>query len=405
MKFNKIGQLGLVGAASLVLAGALSACSTLTTDFVFVTSAKAAGTNNYGEVDVFEVNSMSGAMRQIPTSPFPSGGRNPVAEAVSRDNQNLYVVNRDDNSVVQMVIGSDGKLYPTFTANTPGIFPMGIVAGTGFVYVLDTYAPLATCSDAAPCSGSIGVLPIMAAHGNVQAGSLGTAVTNGNLSYWSLSLSGAKAADVIKPTAITLTANGSYLYAVGYDTTSGGGWLFGFATSSTGALTPLSGFPMAVGVQPSAVVADATSSHLYVTDSTGNVVYGYAINSGQVSALSGSPYATGRGPSSIAIDPAAGFAYVTNNLDSTVTLYTSNNGVLSKQSSYATGVQPVAVGIDPSKNHFVYTVNYLSSSVSSFEINLTDGTLVNSMGSPSASHALPTAVAAIPHGSTTTSSK
>ncbi len=124
MKWNKTSQLLLASAASLAAAGFLSACATLTVDFVFVPSAKAAGTNNYGEMDVFEVNSESGYMRQIPTSPFPSGGRNPVAEAVSTDNTNLYVVNRDDNSIVQFAIGNDGKLYPQNTYNTPGIFPI-----------------------------------------------------------------------------------------------------------------------------------------------------------------------------------------------------------------------------------------------------------------------------------------
>ena len=124
MKFNKSSQLLLVSAASLLVAGLMTACATLTVDFVFVASSKAAGTNNYGEIDVFEINSESGHMRQIPTSPFPSGGRNPVAEAVSSDNTNLYVVNQDDNTIVQFVIGNDGKLYPQNTVNTPGIFPL-----------------------------------------------------------------------------------------------------------------------------------------------------------------------------------------------------------------------------------------------------------------------------------------
>jgi len=123
MKFNKSGQLLLVSAASLFVAGLLTACGTNTVDFVYVTSAQAAGSNNYGEVNVFEVNVQSGFMRQIPTSPFPSGGRNPVADAVSTDNQNLYVVNQDDNSIVQFAIGTDGKLYPQNTVNTPGSFP------------------------------------------------------------------------------------------------------------------------------------------------------------------------------------------------------------------------------------------------------------------------------------------
>ena len=103
MKFIKSSQLVLVAAASLLAASLITACGTLTVDFVFVASSKAAGANNYGEIDVFEINSESGRMRQIPTSPFPSGGRNPVAEAVSADNQNLFVVNQDDNTIVQFV--------------------------------------------------------------------------------------------------------------------------------------------------------------------------------------------------------------------------------------------------------------------------------------------------------------
>src|ERR1035441_8918503 len=138
MKFNKSGQLLLVSAASLLVAGLVTACGTLTVDFVFVTCSKAAGPNNYGEIDVFEINSVSGFMRQIPTSPFPSGGRNPVAEAVSSDYANLYVVNQDDNTIVQFMIGSDGKLYPQNTVNTPGIFPLAVAVSGTNLFVIDT---------------------------------------------------------------------------------------------------------------------------------------------------------------------------------------------------------------------------------------------------------------------------
>ena len=124
----------------------MTACGTATVDFVYVASSKAAGTNNYGEIDVFEINSVSGFMRQIPTSPFPSGGRNPVAEAVSADYSNLYVVNQDDNTIVQFMIGSDGKLYPQNTVNTPGIFPLAVAVNGSNLFVVDTYQPLPTCS-------------------------------------------------------------------------------------------------------------------------------------------------------------------------------------------------------------------------------------------------------------------
>src|SRR6266568_369400 len=203
MKFNKSGQLLLVSAASLVAASLLSACATLTVDFVYVTSARAAGPDNYGEVDVFEVNSESGHMRQIPTSPFPSGGRNPVAEAVSTDNKDLYVVNQDDNSIVQFVIGNDGKLYPQNTVNTPGVFPLAVAVAGSSLYVADTYQPLPTCSPAAPCSGSIAVFPIK------SDDSLSTPVVNQAISasYWPLTLP-AGATHVIVPTAVTTVGSG-----------------------------------------------------------------------------------------------------------------------------------------------------------------------------------------------------
>src|ERR1700733_10154640 len=161
MKFDKSSQLLLVSAASLLAASLMTACGTLTTDFVFVTSSKAAGANNYGQVDVFEINKESGFMRQIPTSPFPSGGRDPVAEVASSDQTNLYVVNEDDNSIVQFVIGNDGKLYPQNTVNTPGVFPLAVATSGSYLFVADTYQPLPTCSTASPCSGSVAVFPIL----------------------------------------------------------------------------------------------------------------------------------------------------------------------------------------------------------------------------------------------------
>src|SRR5271168_1850278 len=135
MKLNRSSQLVLVSAAGLLVSGLISACGTLTVDFVYVTSSKAAGTNNYGEVDVLEVDSESGHLRPIPTSPFPSGGRNPVAEAVGTNFANLYVVNQDDNNIVQFAIGNDGKVYPQNTVNTPGVFPLAVAVDSTYLFV------------------------------------------------------------------------------------------------------------------------------------------------------------------------------------------------------------------------------------------------------------------------------
>jgi DNA-binding beta-propeller fold protein YncE len=394
MKFNKSGQLLLVSAASLGLAGLMTACASLTADFVYVTSAKAAGTNNYGEVDVFEVNSESGRMRQIPTSPFPSGGRNPVAEAVSTDHNNLYVVNRDDNTIVQFVIGNDGKLYPTSTVNTPGVFPVAVSVAGSNLYVADTYQPLSTCSPAAPCAGSVASFPIAA------TGGLGTPATNASISasYWPLTLPSSPT-DVVLPTAITALASGSGVYVAAYDSTSNTGYVYGF-TSSSGTLTPLNGgVPVSAGIHPSGIASDPGSSYVYVTDYANGNVLGFAVGSGVLSPLSGSPFPAGNQPSAVTLDASGKYVYVANSLDSTVTGYSLSNGALTRIATYAVGTQPVALGIDPSLNQYIYTANFLGNTVTGFQLSATDGSLLNSQESPYAANANPTAVAAIPHGS------
>jgi 6-phosphogluconolactonase (cycloisomerase 2 family) len=77
-----------------------------------------------------------------------------------------------------------------------------------------------------------------------------------------------------------------------------------------------------------------------------------------------------------------------------------SNGALTSLGNYTTGLQPVAIGIDPSTEHFLYTVNYLGGNVSGFELSTTGGTLLESQYSPFNADAQPTAVAAIPHNGT-----
>jgi 6-phosphogluconolactonase len=466
MKFNKTSQLLLVSAASLLVAGLMTACETLTVDFVFVASSKAAGPNNYGEIDVLEINSESGFMRHIPTSPFPSGGRNPVAEAVSSDNTNLYVVNQDDNTIVQFIIGNDGKVYPENTTNTPGIYPLAVAVNGTNLFVLDTYQPLPICSTAQPCSGSIGVFPITVGPTTPPSDSIGpNALANGAVNYWPLcltgyvsatnastcNLTGSGANDLIEPTALSVLPSGTAVYVAAYDVNSSVNYLFGFAiappvSSGTtippggtcpsafpippgvlppGTLCPLNGgtplttggfatgscptvfinAPFILGTCPSAMASDSTSTYLYVTDPVKGQVHGYTIAAtGLLTELSSSPYTSGNQPSAIVVDPNYPYAYVANAQDSTVTAFSMSNGVLTSMGTYATGLQPVSMGIDPSTSHFLYTTNYLGSgvsgTVSGYELSPTDGTLVNSQKSPYTVDALPTAIVAIPHNGT-----
>ena len=409
MKLKKPGQLLLVALAGVGVASLLSACNqltgTLTVDFVYVTSARAAGPNSYGEVDVFEVNSESGKMRQIPTSPFPSGGRNPVAEAVSTDHNNLYVVNHDDNTVVQFTIGNDGKLYPQQTVNTPGIFPLAAAVSGSTLFVADTYQPLPTCSPASPCTGSVAAYPIAtsgsscktpggspASPGNLCAPAVNFALSS---NYWPLTLPGSPA-DVVTPTAIT--ASGSNLFVAARDTATGTGYVFTFSIAN-GVLTAANnGVPVTAGKQPSAITLDPSGSNLYVTDYATGEVLAWTVSSGVLTPMSGSPFAAGNNPSAIVIDATGHFAYVANAGDSNVTGYGISSGKLTRIATYATDTQPVAIGIDPALNKYLYTVNFLANTVWGYAVDPTSGTLLNSQNSPYAANANPTAVAAIPHG-------
>ncbi len=414
MKLNKTRHLVLAAAASLMAATLVTACSqltqTLTVDFVFVACSKAAASNSAGEIDVFEINSESGAMRQIPSSPFPSGGRDPVAETTSADNGSLFVANQDDQNIVQFLIGSDGKLYPNYTVNTPGIFPLALAASKSNLFVVTLFQPLPLCSTAQPCSGAISVFPLAAGTGSNSV-TMGTATMNpGNgAQYWPLTLPSSPN-DVIVPTAVNVTASGNYVYVTAYDSsmTPSAGYVFAFAVGSDGALTAVAGSPFAAGSQPSAIASDASSSFVYATDKVNADVLGFTItSSGALAPMTtngtgGNTFAAGNEPVGIVVDSAYPFAYVVNSLDSTVTAYSMSNGTLSLlgNSTYATGLQPVAIGIDPSTERFLFTANFLGNNVSSFELNKTDGTLLNSQYSPYGSNAQPTAVAAIPHNGT-----
>jgi 6-phosphogluconolactonase (cycloisomerase 2 family) len=109
---------------------------------------------------------------------------------------------------------------------------------------------------------------------------------------------------------------------------------------------------------------------------------------------------TGNQPSALALD-GDNFLYVTNSTDSTVTGYSVASGTLTRTSTNASDTQPVAITVDPRHIGYLYTVNFLGGSISGYQINKNDGTLINTKLSPYPSNVQPTAIAGIPHGGTT----
>jgi DNA-binding beta-propeller fold protein YncE len=237
--------------------------------------------------------------------------------------------------------------------------------------------------------------------------------------------------DTIIPTGITVLANtstvtGNAVYVTAYDQSAynpGGptssnnlhpGWVFGFTVGSGGAFTATTGSPYQAGVKPSALTADPTDRFLYVTDYASNKLIGYTIHDGStLSLLPVNITSTGNEPSAIVVDPRGMFIYVTNALDNTVSAYEitlatgTPTAVVNVTGSpiNSTDTQPVAIIVDQALGRFVYTANYLNTSISGFLLNPTSGAIVATQATPyPTSSGLPTALVSVPHGNHATQS-
>ncbi len=171
------------------------------------------------------------------------------------------------------------------------------------------------------------------------------------------------------------------------------GYVFGFHWSSVAhfrLIPPINGVPTRAGIRPSAIVADPAGSYLFVTDAGRNNVLGFNLSSAALTPIAGSPYPAGNQPSAVIVESKGLYAYVANGQDSTITAYTLSSGILSRIGTYTTGAQPVAIGIDPSLNEFLYTANFLGNSVSGFQIQASDLGLISQLPRARPSKPMPT---------------
>ena len=81
----------------------------VTIDYVFVASSAGSGSGSAGQIQTYNADSSTGALRSGQPA-VPSGGDNPVSMAASADYTNLYVVNKDSNNVVHFSISGSGVL-------------------------------------------------------------------------------------------------------------------------------------------------------------------------------------------------------------------------------------------------------------------------------------------------------
>jgi 6-phosphogluconolactonase len=384
MKFSKFGRIVLASVVSLGLGFGATACGPSNTiDFLYVTSSKA----NPGQINVFKVDSQAGALIPILDSPYPSGGRNPVADVASANGKNLYVINHDDNTVVEFAIGTDGKLYPQQTCNMPGSFPTQLAvnkAGT-FLYIVETYQP--NFSTNIPGPGALVVFPINST-GGLGASNNCTPVANGASSFFPVGNN---------PVAVNVVASGSYVYAINETDAT----ISAFQSGSGGALSLIGTFP--VGVAPNAAASDPTSKFLYVTDGAANQMIGFLIQLNGTLLAMQTPFKTDNLPDAVEVDPRGIYAYVANYNANDVSAYaidraTGNATQISGSTTYAVDAGPLCILIEPSEGRFIYTANFLGNTVSGLFLNPANGMLSAVQNTPFKAAGQPTCSAAITHG-------
>jgi 6-phosphogluconolactonase (cycloisomerase 2 family) len=139
------------------------------------------------------------------------------------------------------------------------------------------------------------------------------------------------------------------------------------------------------------MVTDPSAKFLYVSDFTGAVIDGLAINpaTGGLTPISGSPFpvGSGNGPAGMAIDSAGKFLFLAHANLNGIFVFTrdATTGALTEVSGspFAAGSMPLHVVVHPSAK-FLYAsnVNDPMGSISAYMIDPTTGALTEIAGSP-----------------------
>ena len=330
MKLSKVSQLVLVSAIGLLVAISLSGCLIVTIDFLYVADSSGSGANSPGQIQIFAVDSESGALRPAATV-VPSGGSRPVALATTSSYADLYAANQSNNTLVHFAIAGDGSLTQKDTV-TLSFTPASIAVNQANTYIYVT-------GGAGP--GKLAVYPL-------SSGAIGSLA-----SLTSLSVPGYAGDDLI-PTGVTTLPNNNAVYVTAFDQSAyfpGGtvtssanpGWVYGFTVGSSGVLTPTAGSPYQAGVKPTAVAPDPANRFVYVTDFASNELIGYTVQNGaSLSFMINGPFKTGSEPSAVIVDPRGIYIYAANSLQNAISGYSI---------ALSTGTPSTIVGTEYRRRH------------------------------------------------------
>src|SRR5579871_3355751 len=224
MKLKKLSQLFLVSGIGLAVAGLLTACQLVTIDYLYVAGNSPAASGSGGGIQVFAVDSQSGAVRFAAgtgaSTVVDTGGNAPVAMATTADYANLYVANAGNNTLVHFTVAADGKLTQKDKVTLSDV-PVAIAVNQAGTYI---YALTGTTT------ATLTAYPL-------SSGAIGSAASQQSLTVPGFT------SDSIVPTALNVLANNNAVFATAYDqsaynpggtttSTANPGWIFSFTIGS-----------------------------------------------------------------------------------------------------------------------------------------------------------------------------
>jgi 6-phosphogluconolactonase len=424
MKFKKSGQVLLALVVSLGLCLSVTSCTVdYTVAYLYVTGAQ------YNQIGAFKIANNTGNLTGIPGSPFGSGGTAPIREIVSTTGRYLYILNAgalqsdgtySGSNIAVFSVGGNGVLAPqqTYTSQGSGPVRFSLSATGSFLYVLDQYAPVLDqttgkyvqtpssttggpgtqfpCPDPTTAGLWHPVGDITAFSVNANTGRL-SLITNIQQTAPSPPAPAGEQLPFfpIGCNPIDFKVSAAYIFTVdaGPEPTTGAyQTIFEYAlNTSNGQLTLTQNAELVTNADSiSTIGADAASRYIYLLDSGENQIFSYTIGTnGILQSVTQSPFpntqSTAGNPLALTSDSKSQFLFVADagpsstlgSANSQISAYTiASNGVLAPISGapFTTGSGPRCIIEDPS-NQYIFTADYISSTVTGWVLDPNSGSL------------------------------
>ena len=188
-------------------------------------------------------------------------------------------------------------------------------------------------------------------------------------------------ADTVASSFVGANGTATITYAAVGSCAADTGQISAFTVGSAGALSPVAGSPFASGSTPVAIASTPNSGYIYATDLTLNALLAFKVSStGALTEIDNGSIATGGAPDALTVDAAGQNLYVANYNANSVSLFSisQSTGIPTASTagaSFGVSTAPTYVFIEPSANKYLYTSDFIDSTVYGTLINTQDGSL------------------------------